>query len=239
MTITEEQIWDVFNTKKPIAIDPKWLKEIYSLEMSTKLRSTIGERLGLFGEKGWEAIKFLIDKNGAQPELINAAGLCHQTAAFDFLLKLLRTQNNPEITIVRALACWGAIIPTTDIKKILKENSMKMRLAGLNLLSFKSHLLNASELLELIKDLLEDFREEVIIQVIKILQRRNEEEIVICISELASNGTDKVVEAALIALGTIGTEQSSLALATLCRELHDKTHREIAQKQLSHQYINP
>ena len=116
---------------------------------------------------------------------------------------------------------------------------MEMRLAGLDLLSFKSHLLNASELLELIKGLLEDFREEVIIQVIKILQRRNEEEIVICISEIASNGTDKVVETALIALGTIGTEQSSLALATLCRELPDKAQREIAKKQLSHQYINP
>ena len=77
------------------------------------------------------------------------------------------------------------------------------------------------------------------IQVIKILQRRNEEEIVICISEIASNGTDKVVEAALIALGTIGTEQSSLALATLCRELPDKAQRGIAKKQLSHQYINP
>ena len=239
MTITEEQIWDVFNTKKPIAIDPKWLEEIYSLDISTKLRCTIGERLGLFGEKGWESIKFLIDKHGSQPELINAAGLCHHPAAFDFLLRLLRTQNNHEITIVRALACWGAIIPTTDIKKILQANSIKMRLAGLNLLSFKSYLLNASELLELIKGLLEDFREEVIIQVIKILQRRNEEEIVICISEIASNGTDKVVETALIALGTIGTEQSSLALATLCRELPNKTQREIAKKQLSHQYINP
>ena len=72
------------------------------------------------------------------------------------------------------LSCWGAIIPTPDLKNILKEESVHMRLAGLNLLRFKSHLLNATEILELVEDLLDDFREEVVIEVIKILQRRDE-----------------------------------------------------------------
>tara|TARA_Y100001968_G_C19228806_1_gene653429 strand:+ start:39 stop:761 length:723 start_codon:yes stop_codon:yes gene_type:complete len=237
MTITEEQIWDVFNNKKPIAIEGKWLGEVYSLDISFELRCTIGERLGLLGEKGWEVIKFLIDKYGSQPELIKAAGLCHQPAAFNYLLKLLRSENNPEINIVRALACWGSILPTNEIKKILKEDSMQMRIAGLNLLSFKSHLLSATELLELIEGLLEDFREEVIIKVITILQRRDEEKIIKCISRIARNGTDKTVDSALIALGAIGTERSGLELSALCKELQNITHRQIAQKQLSHQYI--
>ena len=114
-----------------------------------------------------------------------------------------------------------------------------MRLAGLNLLRFKSHLLNATEILELVEDLLDDFREEVVIEVIKILQRREEEEIIKCISEVAMNGTDKTVETALMALGSIGTEESVISLSSLCRRLTKSSHKQMAYKQLSHQYQNP
>lgn len=240
MIMTECQIWDAFNTKKPIYLDAKWLKNAYSLDLSIELRFTIGERLGLLGDKGWQGIKLLIDAYSPQPELIYAAGLCHQREAFDFLLKLLRENSRSEIkiTIVRALACWGAIIPIAEIRKILREDSIHMRLAGLKLLGFKSYLLNASELLELVEGLLDDFREEVIIQIIRILQRRDEEEVIKCISKIASNGTDKTVETALIALGCIGNDKSAFALSTLYRDLNNQHHREIARKQISHQYIN-
>ena len=46
MIITENQIWDRFNTVKPISIDAKWYEEVYSLELSIQLRFAIGERLG-------------------------------------------------------------------------------------------------------------------------------------------------------------------------------------------------
>ena len=239
MIITENQIWDRFNTVKPISIDAKWYEKVYSLELSIQLRFTIGERLGLLADKGWEVTKSLIEKHGLQPELIHATGLCHQREAYDLLLKLLREESIPKINIVRAIYCWGAIIPTPDLKKILQDESFHMRLAGLNLLRFKSHLLNATEILELVEDLLDDFREEVVIEVIKILQRREEKEIIKCISELAMNGTDKTVETALIALGSIGTEESVIELSSLCRHLTKKTHRHMANKQLSHQYQNP
>ena len=114
-----------------------------------------------------------------------------------------------------------------------------MRLAGLNLLRFKSHLLDATEILDLVEDLLDDFREEVVIEVIKILQRRDETIIIKCISQVAMNGTDQTVETALIALGSIGTEESVIELSSLCRHLKKRTHRQMAYKQISHQYQNP
>ena len=111
-------------------------------------------------------------------------------------------------------------------------------MAGLNLLRFKSHLLNATEILELVDDLLFDFREDVVIEAIKILQRRDEEKIIKCISKVAKNGTDKTVEKALIALGTIGTEESVTELSSLSRHLTKESHRQMAHKQISHQYPN-
>ena len=87
--------------------------------------------------------------------------------------------------------------------------------------------------------MLDDFREEVVIEVIKILQRRDETIIIKCISQVAMNGTDLTVETALIALGSIGTEESVIALSSLCRHLTNRTHRQMAYKQLTHQYHNP
>ena len=237
MSITETEIWERFNTNKSSLIESKWLEQIYSLNLSYELRSTIGERLGLSAKQGWGAINLLIKKYGPQPELINAAGLCHQTEARDFLLKLLRQQQKPEINTVRALACWGAILQIDELKRILNDNSMNMRLAGLNLLKFKSHQLEATQLLDLVHDLMHDFREEVVLQVIKLLQRRDEEKIINSISNAAKNGTDEIVKIALIALGSIGTEYSFIKLTQLSLELRKESHREIAKIQLSHQYL--
>ena len=52
---------------------------------------------------------------------------------------------------------------------------------------------------------------------------------------LNKNGTDKSVGKALIALGTIGTEESFIVLSSLSRHLTRKSHRQMAQKQISHQ----
>ena len=84
MIITENQIWDKLNSVKPISIDAKWYGRVYSLELSHQLRFTIGERLGLLADKGWEVIKSLLKRYGYKPELIHATGLCHQKEAYDF-----------------------------------------------------------------------------------------------------------------------------------------------------------
>ena len=92
------------------------------------------------------------------------------------MLKLLRKETATKLDKVKALCCWGALLPISDLKNILKAKSINFRLAGLNLL-FKSHLLNAKEILELVDDLLFDFREDVVIEAIKLLQRRDEEKL--------------------------------------------------------------
>ena len=120
MIITEKEIWDRFNNIKPKSIEAEWYEEVYSLKLSIQLRFTIGERLGLLADKGWEVIKSLIKKYGYQPELIHATGLCHQKEAYDFLLILLRKEPTPKLDTVKALSCWGALIPISDLKNILK-----------------------------------------------------------------------------------------------------------------------
>tara|TARA_B100000700_G_C14726825_1_gene706449 strand:- start:51 stop:767 length:717 start_codon:yes stop_codon:yes gene_type:complete len=237
MTITESEIWDRFN-KKSIPDCSEWLQTAYSLKLSQEVRDLIGERLGLLGNKGWTSIKILIKRNGPQPELINAAGLSHHKEARDLLLERLNTQDQLELRTVKALACWGATIPIKQLKKILNHNSKEMRLAGLNLLGYKSHLLNDIQLLELVEDLIIDFRQEVVIETINLLQRRSEDTIINCISKIARNRTDEVVEIAIIALGSIGTKQSSLNLQELTQELEIESHKTMAKKQLSHQYGN-
>jgi len=52
------------------------------------------------------------------------------------------------------------------------------------------------------------------------------------------NGTDQTVETALIALGSIGTDESVIELSSLSRHLTKRTHRQMAYKQISHQYQN-
>jgi len=236
MTINESEIWDRFNNKS-IPIDPKWLETIYSLNLSHELRYLICERLGLLADIGWQPIKKLLKSNGNQPELIYAAGLCHQKEARDFLLECLNTEKEVQVDILKALECWGAFLSFKDLKKIFSEKSFEIRLAGLNLLSFKSHLLNEDELLDLVADLLEDFREEVVINTIRVLQRRNEYKIIDRISRMVDNGSNKIVEAALIALGAIGTDLSAQKLLRLSQQLDNPHHRYVAQKQLKHQYL--
>ena len=53
------------------------------------------------------------------------------------------------------------------------------------------------------------------------------------------NGTDQTVETALFALGAIGTEESVNALSSLSRHLSKRSHRQMAYKQISHQYQQP
>ena len=237
MIITESEIWDRFNNKS-IPIDIKWLETVYSLKLPQELRHLIGERIGLFSEQGWELIKKLLKENGNQPELIYAAGICSHKEARDFLLECLEIRSEPQINVINALACWGAFVPIEDLRKIFNNKSLNMRIAGLNILSYKSHLLNEVELLDLVEELLIDFREEVVINTIRILQRRNEDKIIKRISRLAIESSDGIVEVALVALGTIGTRQSSLELKKLKRKLVNINHQEIAHNQIIHQYTS-
>ena len=119
----------------------------------------------------------------------------------------------------------------------MKSKSQAIRIAGLELLSFKSHLLHETELLELVNEPLKDFRDEVVIKGIKILQRRNEDAVIDRLKQLALNASYPIAEQALIALGSIGTKYSSRQISELIAQLDIKELQQKAKKQLSVQDI--
>jgi len=234
--LSEKEIRDRFN-KKNIPKDPLWIEQAYSKSLPYEIRLLLCERLGFLADKGWKSIKSLIEKYGGQPELIYAVGICHQIEARDYLLHQLEEQKDLDINILKALACWGAVLTNRQLALILKSKSQSIRIAGLELLSFKSHLLNETELLALIHEPLNDFRDEVVIKGIKVLQRRNEDAVIDRLRQLALNGSYPIAEQALIALGSIGTKYSSRQISELINQLDKKELQQKAKKQLSIQDI--
>ncbi|MDP6193353.1 MAG: HEAT repeat domain-containing protein [Prochlorococcus sp.] len=236
MSCHEDVLRERLNNSRKAPLEPDWLGEVYSLSLSADLRMALGERLGWLGDQGWPTLKQLIDQYGAQAELIHAAGLSHQPQARDWLITQLEQDKELDLGVLKALTCWGAILPTSLLHRVLSEPSQHMRLAGLALLSFKAHQLSAKELLELSEALLDDIRDPVVLATIRLLQRRDESSISNRIAEVAHKGTEAAANAALLALGCIGTANSQAALAKLNGTLPNGPRRELASKQLKQQY---
>ena len=234
--IDEATLWDRLTNARRIPLNPTWLGEIFSPSLSDELRFAVAERLGMLAETGWPIIRTLIQQHGIQPELIHAAGLCHQPEAKDWLLTQLNQSNDPDAFLLNALSCWGAELTQSDFQHILQLPSQAQRLAGLNLLSFKSHQLQANELLQLCESTLQDWRDPVVIACIRLLQRRDDIAISTRLSILVQEGSDAVAEAALRALGCMATTHSKMALKSLSVELTNQERREQAVRQLQQQY---
>ena len=236
MAIHEDSIWEKLNQSRRVPLEPCWLGEVYSLNLQADLRLAITEQLGLLSNKGWPVLELLIKKAGVQPELIRAAGLCHQTEAKNWLLKLLKEQKQLKLLVLQALACWGGELPITLIRNVLSEKSQPLLLAGLELLKFKVHQLSDELLLDLVQKPLRDFRDPVVLSTIRVLQRRNSAAISSQIAEIAKSGSETTAHAALLALSCIATSHSLATLSNLLNELPQGTLREMAQKQLQLQY---
>lgn len=234
--IDEATLWDRLANARRIPLNPTWLGELFSPSLSDELRFAVAERLGMLAETGWPIIRTLIQQHGIQPELIHAAGLCHQPEAKDWLLTQLNQSNDPDAFLLNALSCWGAELTQSDFQHILQLPSQAQRLAGLNLLSFKSHQLQANELLQLCESTLQDWRDPVVIACIRLLQRRDDIAISTRLSILVQEGSDAVAEAALRALGCMATTHSKMALKSLSVELTNQERREQAVRQLQQQY---
>ena len=234
--IDEATLWGRLSNARRIPLNPTWLGEIFSPSLSDELRFAVAERLGMLAETGWPIIRTLIQQHGIQPELIHAAGLCHQPEAKDWLLTQLNQSNDPDAFLLNALSCWGAELTQSDFQHILQLPSQAQRLAGLNLLSFKSHQLQANELLQLCESTLQDWRDPVVIACIRLLQRRDDIAISTRLSILVQEGSDAVAEAALRALGCMATTHSKMALKSLSVELTNQERREQAVRQLQQQY---
>ena len=233
MIIEESNIWDTINNAKKAKPNAEWLKNAYNPNINFELRQEIAIRLGQLSKVGWIKIKDLIKTYGQKDELILAAGLTYQDDAKEWLLKHLYSDDIMNIKVIEALACWGGTLPIELIKKILEEKSERMKIAGLELLKFKAHLLSDYDLLEITQSLLNDFREEIVIKTLTILQRRESIDICIAISDVIKKGSDKSAYYGLMALGSIGTEISKNILLELIEDLKNTQRKELAIKQLS------
>ena len=234
--IDEAILWERLANARKIPLNPTWLGEIFSPSLSDELRFAVAERLGMLAEIGWPIIQTLIQQHGVCPELIHAAGLCHQPEAKDWLLTQLSQANDPDALLLNALSCWGAELTLSQFEHILQLPGQAQRLAGLNLLGFKSHQLKAIELLQLCEPALQDWRDPVVIACIRLLQRRDDTLISNRLANLVQAGSDLAAEAALRALGCMATTQSKLALKLLSTELSDQERRSHALRQLKQQY---
>ncbi len=238
MENSESTIWERLKNTRSLDNRPSatWLGEVYSLQLSHDLRHVIGEQLGLCAEEGWVIISMLLAKYGPEPELIHAAGICHQPDAKKFLLSLLQESKDYNLIILKALTCWGASLSIRLLKNILSQPDAEKRLAGLELLKFKLKDLSDQDLISITKDLLNDFRDPIVIKTIEILQRRDGVDICDNIAKTALNGSDASSYKALIALGAIQSTHSIRSLEKLITQCTDERRRSLAIKQLQHQY---
>ena len=235
----EAVLWERLSRSRRVPLEPAWLGKVYSPSLSIDLRRALCEKLGMQSEQGWPVIQNLVAHHGVLPDLVMAAGLCHQSEARDWLLTQLKQSSDNQainLMVVQALACWGAEVPETVVVNCLHHPGQLHRLAGLQLLSFRSHCLDDSELLQFCEEVLNDFRDPVVVATIRVLQRRDGVLISEKLAELCRNGSLPVAEAAFRALGCIATPGSRRCLLELSQELNDISRRKMASIQLKQQF---
>ncbi len=234
--INENEILERLSSLRNKPVSKDWLIDNYSLKLPLELKILFTQHIGTLEKQGWEILKALIDLHGVQPEFIKAAGISHQDEARQYLLGLLDKDNEYKVEVIEALACWGAILPIELIRKILKEPSQKIKLAGLELLHFKAHKLTDQELISLTKELILDFREEVVLKTISILQRRNGIEIINILHSIVMKGSDLSAEKAIMALGSIENKASQDILKQLSSKLPQGRRLELTRKVAANQF---
>lgn len=226
----------IYLTRKLSSIDPSWLADVYSTDLPKDLRYAISERLGWLGSKGWGFLKRLINEEGIQSEFIYASGLCYQHEAKEWLFNQLQSKGEFQLEALQAFSCWGGDCPFKLLEKILTDKSQEIRLAGLKILGFKAHQINDELLIKILKEAIGDFREPVVLNAIRILQRRDGSKICNELAEIVKSRSQKVANAALIALGSIANTNSKKTLERLIQLLEDGPKKEMAIKQLHQQY---
>ena len=78
-----------------------------------------------------------------------------------------------------------------------------------------------------------DFREEIVIKTLTIIQRRESLDICHAIRDIIKKGSDKSAYFGLMALGSIGSEVSKNTLLDLAQNLKNSQRKELAKKQLN------
>ena len=239
MKDNESDLWERLGNSRKVPLDPRWLENVYSPNLATDLRLALCEKMGMLADHGWPIIEHLLQRYGDMPELVMAAGLCHQIEAREWLLELLKRSNDNEklrLTAVQSLSCWGAEVPEAIVTHCLHHPGQNFRLAGLQLLEFRSHLLTDHQLLDYCNEALNDFRDSVVIAAIRIIQRRDSKEICKQLFCLCQEDSDEVAFTALSALSCIASENSKRYLLKLSKTLKSESRRSFAQKKLNEQF---
>ena len=237
MIKSEAELWETLSQSRKARLEPSWLGEAYSVSLPYEIRKVLCERLGILASEGWPIIKQLVNDYVAQPELIHAAGLCHQPAAYEWLLQQLQeTDLEASLTLLKALKCWGAEISCNVISQSLKSPSQAHRIAGLDLLMFKAYQLDDKTLLQLCEVALADWRDPVAIAAVRILQRRGSPAICKRLANLCHQSYGLVAKTALLALGCISTPTSRQQLLELSETLSNPKLSSEARKQLGQQF---
>ncbi|WP_114991094.1 HEAT repeat domain-containing protein [Synechococcus sp. UW179A] len=237
--MNESVLWERLSKSRRAPLEPEWLEEVYSPSVSVELRRALCEKIGMLAERGWPIIEQLIQRHGPLPDLVHAAGLCHQPGARDWLLDQLRNSSGlaeVNLCILEALSCWGADVPEDVVQECLEHPGQHHRLAGLQLLGFRSHSLSDDALLKLCTEPLSDFRDPVVIATIRVLQRRDGASISERLSDLCKTGSDDVAAAAFRALGCIATPISQGCLKELSETLRSESRKRLACQQLQQQF---
>lgn len=237
--MNEAVLWERLSKSRRAPLQPEWLGEVYSPGFSVELRRALCEKLGMLAEQGWPIIEQLIQRHGVLPDLVMAAGLCHQPGARDWLLNQLSTSSEfaeVNLCLLEALSCWGADVPESVVHDCLHHPGQHHRLAGLQLLGFRSHNLSDEELLMFCSEPLNDFRDPVVIAAIRVLQRRDGTAISERLSDLCKTGSDVVAAAAFRALGCIATPISQRYLLELSQNMNDGWRKQLASQQLKQQF---
>ena len=237
--IDEAALWERLSQSRRNPLDPSWLGETYFPSLSAALRAALSEQLGLMAGRGWPVIATLIERHGPSPDLVHAAGLCHQEPARDWLLTQLRqneaASRHADPALLDALQCWGAALTLSELTPILQAPSQSMRLTGLRLLRFKAHQLDAPTLLSLCAPCLEDWRDPVTVAAIRLLQRRDDPSISEALAQIGRQGSEASAQAALKALGCIATPHSRALLQALADERLPGERQRQAMRQLEQQ----
>jgi hypothetical protein len=200
-------------------LSPEELADVLPRITDPHLALAVGERLGMAGPGAFALILARCSSDGISLPLIRALGICHHPEARDQLLIWLPTAGSLQAAVLEALGCWGNQIDPAIIVAALRAPGRAERLAGLQLLTFRSRSLSAESLLELCAPLLDDLRAEVVIATLRLLQRRQESVILQAIQRcIRSDALPGVAETALQALGCISSTTScELLIAELIR----------------------
>jgi hypothetical protein len=235
---TEEVLWARLGRWRDAPLSVEELEQACgSPGLSAELWAALIERLALQGAAGLPALLRLVETHGPRVPLLRALGMIHRPEARALLFGWIGDDGVDQATLLRSLAFWAREVDLEVLRRALRSPGRDLRLAGLHLLVFQQRRHETALLLDLVREPLGDLRAEVVIETLRVLQRRDDPAIVAAIAAMASDDAlPGVGEAALQALGCIGTLESVEALLERAAVLGSPALRGSLERQIRSQF---